>query len=125
MKRKFIVTADIPYDHSKTVRGGTEEVYEEVIFDALEKAGVDVESVRLSKEHSGMKCTLKRDDIDRHGEGCSCGSCNSIGKSYGVGIYPEGADEVVQRVYGPSEDSAMSQARKVAWELNLTVVEEA
>jgi hypothetical protein len=56
-----------------------------------------------------MAMTLKYDDIDRHGEGCDCGLCNSIGKSYGVAIMEGG--EVVERVYGPSEDAARHNAR--------------
>jgi len=60
---------------------------------------------------------LLSDDIDRHGAGCDCGLCNSTGKSYGVGIFPGSGDprssDPLDRIYGPSEESAMAQARQV------------
>lgn len=76
-----------------------------------------------------MNVVLILDDQDHHDEGCSCGVCNANGKSYGVGIYPATAGgittgEVVERVYGPSEDAAMHNAKKVAWELNYRIVKQ-
>jgi len=61
-----------------------------------------------------MRVFLRQDDIDRHGEGCDCGLCNSNGKSIGIGIYDiEHPDEVVERVYAPSEDAAEHNAKLV------------
>jgi len=67
-----------------------------------------------------MKVCLIVDDMDHHGEGCDCGLCNSNGKSYGVGIFPKKAtrtateaSDPLDRVYGPSEDAALSNARQV------------
>ncbi len=65
---------------------------------------------------------LRRDDIDRHGEGCSCGACDSIGKSYGVAIRPvEDADaDPLARIYGPSDGaallSALAECRLKGWQ---------
>lgn len=60
----------------------------------------------------GYRVRVKLDDIDRHGEGCECGLCNSNGKSYGAGVYIN--DELVERVYAASEQSALHSARLVA-----------
>lgn len=51
------------------------------------------------------------DDQDRHGAGCDCGLCNANGKSYGVAVYIVGEEEPIERVYGPSEGAAMSNAQ--------------
>lgn len=53
------------------------------------------------------------DDRDFHGAGCQCGLCDRRGISYGVGIFPadEGGDpEVLNRIYGPSEQTALRNA---------------
>lgn len=62
-----------------------------------------------------MKVKLVFDDIDRHGEGCECGFCNFIGKSYGVAIrsteFIPGVGDPLTRVYGPSEEAAFDNAK--------------
>lgn len=50
---------------------------------------------------------LVDDDVDRHENGCDCGLCNSIGKSYGVSIRSIFApDDVMERHYGCADDVA-------------------
>ncbi len=79
-----------------------------------------------------MKVILWRDDVEVHEHWCDCGLCNSVNrKSYGVGIFKvpddydpnvidyEGVNDLVngeceERVYGGSEEAAMSNARYVA-----------
>ena len=81
------------------------------------------------------KVLLVQDDVDRHGEGCDCGVCNHIGKSYGVGVYDatgyDGSDTALdaalmcgplERAYGCSEDAAMTAARDVCAENEWEVV---
>lgn len=71
-----------------------------------------------------QKVVLVPDDIDRHGAGCSCGKCNSQGKSFGVAIFKEGEQDngdPIERVYGPSEEAAMDAAKTVAKKKKLTV----
>lgn len=70
-----------------------------------------------------MNVLILVDDRDSHGEGCDCGLCNSVGMSYGAGIFqtPPGATEdddivwteceMLGREYGASEDAALSNAR--------------
>lgn len=61
-----------------------------------------------------VKVILLQDDIDRHGEGCDCGLCDALGKSYGVGIYRlDKPGEVHERAYGPSEAAALVAARAI------------
>jgi hypothetical protein len=69
------------------------------------------------------KVYIKFDDIDRHGEGCDCGSCNSQGKSYGYGIYPQDSTEVLARVYACSEFSAEYNATKLCEKQGLIIVD--
>lgn len=72
------------------------------------------------------------DGFDRHDEGCECGDCNSIGKSYSAGLYKVspfkltalGESEVIERVYAPSETSAILKAKEVAKTNGWTIVEE-
>lgn len=56
---------------------------------------------------------LHMDDIDYHKSGCKCGRCNCNGKSIGVAIKrvldPDG--DPIERIYGPSEDAALHNAR--------------
>lgn len=71
-----------------------------------------------------MKIHLKFCDQDKHGAGCSCGLCNSNGKSYGVGAYKIGAGEDSDPLwveYACSETSAMSNALLRAKSEGLTV----
>jgi hypothetical protein len=74
-----------------------------------------------------MRVYLVQDDVDRHGEGCGCGLCDSNGKSIGVGIFDatndDGTDASLdaalasdgpyERVYGCSEQTALAAARAV------------
>lgn len=73
---------------------------------------------------------------DRHGEGCDCGACNAIGKSYGVAIYAarddadlEGDDyyhdDPLDVAYDRSEDSANDLAREICEQKGWEVVEPA
>jgi hypothetical protein len=59
-----------------------------------------------------MIVCLREDDVDRHGTGCLCDSCNSQGKSYGVGIYPAGGGEVIERCYAASPEAALALAQR-------------
>lgn len=71
------------------------------------------------------------DDRDTHPDDCSCGLCNRNKVSWGAGIY-DAADydvehgfalaEVLERVYGPSEVTALAQARSRAYRLGWDVV---
>ena len=61
-----------------------------------------------------MKVILVIDDFDRHGSGCTCGLCNSNGKAYGCAIFnavDKDRVDPVCRVYGPSEDSVLHNAK--------------
>ena len=89
-----------------------------------------------------MYVYLQLDDQDHHEQGCSCGLCNSNGKSYGCAIYDmttfgitceeEVAAEWVQdalkeqdpleRIYGPSEPSAVENAAGVCQERGWVIV---
>ncbi len=101
------------------------------LVDALESAITILEQRGYDKTLEPLNDTLNRakqvspeivvltlDDQDHHGAGCNCGLCNSNGKSYGVGIFPSSSDgavigEVLERVYGPSEEAAMHNAKMV------------
>lgn len=73
------------------------------------------------------RVVLILDDFDRHGVGCRCDSCNSAGRSFGVGVYdlqPDGeygGAETLVRVYGPSPEAAEREATLIAvcegWEV--------
>lgn len=55
---------------------------------------------------------LQLDDRDFHGE-CECGLCNANGIAYGVGIHNSKAvpeDDVLMRIYGPAEETALANA---------------
>lgn len=74
-----------------------------------------------------MNVVLIYDDQDHHGSGCECGLCNANGKSYGVGIHQSTSHgiivgEVFERVYGPSEEAAMHNARQVCEEKGYVIV---
>jgi hypothetical protein len=67
---------------------------------------------------------LKIDDIDRHGEGCQCGLCNGIGKSFGAGIYKVlEPDEPIERLYAASDESAIQNARQISGRKGYQIVE--
>ena len=70
------------------------------------------------------KVYLRLDDQDRHGTGCSCGKCNSNGKSYGAGVFKAGEDDAIFVEYGASEESAMLNAKIEAEARNFEVVPE-
>src|SRR5262245_43898842 len=59
---------------------------------------------------------IKYDDIDDHGN-CDCGLCNSNGRSYGAALLDENG-EIVDRIYGSSEQVAITNAHKVARKMN-------
>ena len=65
---------------------------------------------------------LLQDDIDRHGEGCDCGLCDGLGKSYGVSLRDVfNPDEAQARFYGCSgvvaEAKALAKCERNGWEL--------
>lgn len=73
------------------------------------------------------------DDIEHHEIDCDCGRCDGKGKSYGYAIYnaPEGRNDPdetllnevrlqqdpIERIYGPSETAAESNALRRIEEL--------
>ncbi len=70
------------------------------------------------------KVVLQLDDCDFHGFACKCGKCDQNGRSRGVCIRHRGSSECdVERVYGPSPEAAMHNARLRCRELGLTIKE--
>ena len=64
-----------------------------------------------------MKLFVRLDDIDRHGEGCECGDCDSNGKSYGAGIYTlRYPDDCEAREYACNEQEAIRRAEQKAFQ---------
>lgn len=79
---------------------------------SLDDAGIDELIERLQfGDDAELKVFLKYWDIDRHDDGCDCGLCNFIGKSYGVAIIELGTGEPLDVVYAASEESAFHNAR--------------
>jgi len=69
------------------------------------------------------KVTLLVDDRDIHSDGCECGSCNQNNVSYGCGIFYDGGDEVIERVYALSEVAALEAAQRRCEALGFEVVQ--
>jgi hypothetical protein len=65
-----------------------------------------------------MIVVLVVDDIDSHGSECGCGLCNRNGRSYGCGIFKadDRDGDPLERVYGPSDEAAIHNARKLCEE---------
>lgn len=85
---------------------------------------------------------LIRDDIDRHTSGCDCGDCNIHNRSWGVAIFDVTNFELVDhyianyedldklhdldpldRIYGPSEESALHNATLYAESKGWSVIQ--
>lgn len=65
---------------------------------------------------------LRLDHVACHGQ-CGCGLCNRAGKAYGVAIIPLTSDDVFERVYGPSVEAAVHNARLAREGMGKIVVE--
>ena len=71
-----------------------------------------------------QKVVLDLDDRDEHSAGCKCGVCNHNNIAHGVLIRYRGTDDGnIERIYGPSEEAAMHNARLRCQELGLTIKE--
>ena len=71
-----------------------------------------------------MKIQLVFWGIDRHGEGCLCGVCDSVGKSYGCAIIRKGKEEPIHVEYAASYDSAQENARSYCALARYTIEQE-
>lgn len=74
-----------------------------------------------------MKVILRVDDIDRHGIGCECGLCNSNGKAYGCALFDaedRAKEDPIDRIYGPSEQAVLENAKTLCREKGWEVVVE-
>ena len=87
-----------------------------------------------------QKVFLMFSGFDKHGEGCPCGICNNIGKSFEFSIYPftcfcRGRDEncehpdmrddlpeCIEKAYGCSEDVAFQNAKAICKEKRYEIV---
>ncbi len=79
----------------------------------------ELRGVLAAAEHA--KVYLRDNGSDLHDEGCDCGLCNTVGKSYGVALVGVDTNENEDIVYGCSEEVAWQNAEFLAaehgWEI--------
>lgn len=78
------------------------------------QADGDFDSWQDAWEAYHKQVIIEVDDTEKHDDGCKCGRCNSNHRSYGAAILRCGTGELIERVYAPSEEQALQDARDAA-----------